>query len=958
MADKTKLFYNLKKDEDNQFDYLLSYIEGNEVKTDKIHFDDYFVVQKTPEVEKEVMSDRNKAVIKNVKIEKMNNKDYYKIYLNLPLSYKPTPDEEDLHKQVKNFVYYNIAKKFKAYEYDVYPAIIKIIYENKIQFLKEDTKVEEVPYCVFDIETQTSGSEFPRPENNFIFYIGARGVNAEGKSVTFYKSVADYTDKQEEYGTIGENQMLIDFLKFLDENKFVILSGYNIYNFDLYFIDERLKLHGLKFAFNGDEIYLNRNPNRPDGTQRHPLVKFQNPQYKQYVSKNGRIVIFDIFYYMFRTPTDRQNIKYKYGLVSLKNVSDYFGVLKKKERVLIEGTQIYPEFLKNPKHMTQYLVDDVESTHSLYVRFFPIMLFISNYSNIELSSVFDASSTQILERALYKNMKKKDLYIFPKSNKSYSEAEIRSFGGGMSKLHATGYYRNVIKTDFSSLYPSIMLDWNIKPEDDENNVFIDTLRGLYTERIGYKKEAKKLDAKENKTEEDKIKVSNYKNYSAALKILINSAYGLLGYRSWQDKSKPGSRFSNITAATQVTAIGRNMITSVEDVLLKNGYTLIETDTDGVDFTDLNINSKSELKENVVKLVNEINKSFKDLGKTFASLDIESLDDGMISMKKKNYITFDINPDGSLDISSHGSTLVDSRKPRIIKETVANIIQYMIEAPSLEAVMKKFNFFFISSPLKKEKDFITYCNKFEPSDFFYNINVKEKSSYKNEKLDIEQKVLLDKYIKKYGIEPTADLQLQYFKSTEGVKAREKDELSENFDRNLLDYRTYLKEIKKVFITLLLYMYNLQLVKDTNVTFMKKDNKVLIKDTNVSNPYTDDAVFDKNWYKKIFVDLADEKRHDVVTTINNHKIVGDNGSFFRPLLKNLVYPPSALYKTFLDKTVKDLSEDRIKKLKIYYYGNEYSKLKDNSEEKIMIQKDLSDDELYLFDTSLFEEYFKKD
>jgi len=949
-----KLFYNMQKNKDDPKKFFVSYIENGEVKTDSIDYNDYFVIQKTQEAEKHL--ERMSPYIVSKKEEISNGKEYVKVYLKYPMAYRPTGEEGDAVNDMRKMIY-SLANNFNVYEYDVYPDIIKMIYEHGIEFLSKETKINDLPYCVFDIETQTTDKQFSTPKSNFVFYIGARGVNIKGEPVKFYKSVADYTEKQEEYETVGEKAMLIDFLKFLDENKFVIISGYNIYNFDIYFIAERLKKYGIPFEFNEDEIFQNINKYREDGTQRHPMVKFQNPQYRQYISKKGRIVFFDIFYYMFRVPSERTAIKYKYGLVSLKNVCDFYNVLKKENRVLIPGAEIYNEFIKNPKYMKQYLIDDVEGTHALYEKFFPIMIFFSWYANIELGYVMDASQTQILERSLYKNMKKKHLFIFPKSRKAYTSDEIKHFGGGNVKLNASGYYTNVIKIDYSSLYPSIMLDWDIKPENDKEGIFTETLRGLYTERIHFKREAKRIASLPEKTKEDEATVVNYQNYSAALKIIINSAYGLLGYADWRDKTMPGSRFSNILAASRVTEIGRNMVTTVENVCLKKGLLIIETDTDGIIVTDPTLKTKEEVYNKIQAFTNELNAAFKKMGKKFVAIDLESVDSGMISIKKKNYILFDKENDNKISISPHGSTIVDSSKAPIIKTTIQNILDYIIDAPSMESLFKKFNFLFISSPLKKENDFIYYCNKFKPEDFFYTMNIKEKAQYKSEKDDIAQKVLMRKYIEYYKREITADIQPQYYITTSGLKTRDKVEIAENFDRTKLDYRHYLKEIKQVLITLILNIYNTTLARDANIKYDELKNKIEIKNNKVVNPYSDDAVFDKNWYKKIFAKITDEKKHKVIVNVYNHKIVGlGEKSFFRPILVSLLSPPSPVYKEYLDRYMSELKEEKTNKLRELYYNKRYKSLEDGSQEKKFIQVELTDDELFLFDSGLIEEYIK--
>ena len=954
------MIYNISPVKNSPGQYIACEIKDSNVNQIPITFKDYFYIEANKNTLTVVSQAKQNELVQSFDKIEYKGKEFYKVYLTSFINGKINGDGYSLQKDVKNFVYNTMKMGYKMYEHDIYPEVVKVIYENNIKFLKPDVSINDLPYIVFDIEVQGENKVFPHPSRNFVFYIGARGVNSSGKPVTFYKSVADYTENQNEYGTVGEREMLKDFIKFLNDNKFVIISGYNIYNFDLWFINERMKLYNIPFVVNGDLIYQEINPEREDGTFRHTLIKFQNPQYRKFVSKNGSILFFDIFYYMFRTPIERGAIKYKYGTVSLKNVSDYFGVLKKKERVIIEGTQIYNEFLKNPKYMTQYLIDDVESTHSLYVKFMPIMLFLSYYVNQELSTIFDASQTQILERGLYKEMKEDKQLIFPKRTKEYTEEEIRNYGGGNTKLHAIGYYKNITKFDYTSLYPSIMIAWNIKPEMDESNIFIKTLQGLYDKRVHYKMEAKKLQAKQHRgeklTEEEERNLSNFTNYSSALKIIINSAYGLLGYRMHNNQRLPASRFSDIKASSKVTSIGRNLITSIEDILLKRGLLLIETDTDGIMLTSKDFKDEKEVVPFSEKLIKEFNDKFKELQKPQLALDLEKTATGIISIKMKNYVLFD-KKGNEYDITPHGSTILDFRKPMIVKKTLEDFIDEIIKAPPMEELLKKFSFLYIASPLENDKhDFINYCRKFKKEDFLYNMVAKEMSSYKSDNEDILQKALVRQYNEYYGKAPMADTEIQYYVTSFGNKTKDKVELAENFDFGKIDFADYLKQIKKIMITLILDVYDTQLKTDVNIKYNEEKNKIEFKKMSGTNPYSDDAIFNKNWFADIFTNLNSKEKNKVLTTIYNHQIVGENGkNFFRPKLKDLLYPVSQTYQEYLDKYIENLKgTGRIEKLKEYYYFKKYKDLPNDSQEKLAIKQELSDDELFLFDTGLIENY----
>jgi DNA polymerase elongation subunit (family B) len=141
-------------------------------------------------------------------------------------------------------------------------------------------------------------------------------------------------------------------------------------------------------------------------------------------------------------------------------------------------------------------------------------------------------------------------------------------GAGLH-LFATGVARRIVKADVASLYPSLMREYRIGPRRDRLGVLLALVDRLVDQRLAAKAQGKAAapGSPERHSQEA---------LSAAMKLVINSAYGYL--------AAPGlTRFSDVHAANEVTRRGREVLGLLCEELARRGVTLLEADTDGVYF---------------------------------------------------------------------------------------------------------------------------------------------------------------------------------------------------------------------------------------------------------------------------------------------------------------------------------------------------------------------------------------
>lgn len=144
--------------------------------------------------------------------------------------------------------------------------------------------------------------------------------------------------------------------------------------------------------------------------------------------------------------------------------------------------------------------------------------------------------------------------------------------GGVVLASRPGLYRNVVVFDFKSLYPSIIRTFRVDPmglafphEDPiegfdgasfarERHILPGLIEDLWRQR-------------------DAAKRANDKPRSTAIKILMNSFYGVLG--------TPGCRFFDPRLASSITRRGHAIIRETRDRLIADGYPVIYGDTDSL-----------------------------------------------------------------------------------------------------------------------------------------------------------------------------------------------------------------------------------------------------------------------------------------------------------------------------------------------------------------------------------------
>ncbi len=148
---------------------------------------------------------------------------------------------------------------------------------------------------------------------------------------------------------------------------------------------------------------------------------------------------------------------------------------------------------------------------------------------------------------------------------------IRADKGGMIYQPLIGVHEHVAQIDFASMYPSIMVNFNISPEkkgpalsgatigSEVEGLIPQTLRPLLEKRLALKRRLAELDPRD-------CRAKSLKARAAALKWLLVVCFGYLGYKN--------ARFGKIESHEAVTSISRELLLQAKETAEELGFTVL------------------------------------------------------------------------------------------------------------------------------------------------------------------------------------------------------------------------------------------------------------------------------------------------------------------------------------------------------------------------------------------------
>lgn len=466
------------------------------------------------------------------------------------------------------------------------------------------------------------------PNVNAISQIGIRTNKGFEKIITIEGEGKEKLD--------NEFEAICEFFQIIKELQPDIISGHNTENFDWNFIDVRLSIRGItmgdftkKYFRKGvfkkkkqqvlklggemeyyyptvmwgtnltDSLFAVRRAQAIDSNMKSATLKYVT-KYSNIAKKNRVYVPGKIINntwedtslsYLFNDDNGHwlhfDDDLYNQTYVNENGETTLRYVHNEDDKTIIDNKTNEKFIITSGRYIVQrYLMDDLWETDKIEMRYNQSNYLVGKMLPVSYEKVCTMGTAAIWKYIMLAWSYENGLAI-PRL------VEKVPFVGGLSRLLSVGYVSDVVKLDFNSLYPSILLTFNIKNEVDIMDVLLIMLEYILSKREYYKELKGKYGSEADSLKEklltltDNVEIEATKNaisnakqlksrndkMQLPLKILGNSYFGGCSSGTpfpWTDTDCKG--------AEQTTCTGRQMLRLMISHFTNIGYTPIVGDS--------------------------------------------------------------------------------------------------------------------------------------------------------------------------------------------------------------------------------------------------------------------------------------------------------------------------------------------------------------------------------------------
>ena len=478
------------------------------------------------------------------------------------------------YRDVTNMEVYGNTRYLYQYIAEEYPA-------DQVQFDPKQIRVFNV-----DIETAAENG-FPDIEtaDQEILAISLKDSHT-GRIIVFGARPFDNKDPQVDYLHFRtENGMLQAFLEYWIENYPDVITGWNVQLFDIPYIAGRID------RVLGDRYTRFLSPWRLI-SRREIYIKGR----KQIAYDLPGIATLD-YLELYRKFTYSNQESYKL---------DYICSVELGEKKLDHSEyDTFKEFYQNDwQKFIEYNIHDVRLVDKLdnKMKLLDLAFTMAYDAKVNYEDVF--SQVRMWDNYIYVELLKRKIAIPPKKE---SATKTEKYAGAYVKEPIPGMYDWVVSFDLNSLYPHLIMQYNISPETlqdtrhpsatvdkildkqvdidgqfavcangaqyrkDIHGFLPQMMQKMYDERVVFKKKmiAAKKEYEKNPSVELTNEISRCNNIQMAKKISLNSAYGAIGNEHF--------RYYKLANAEAITLSGQVSIRWIENKMNSYLNKLLSTD---------------------------------------------------------------------------------------------------------------------------------------------------------------------------------------------------------------------------------------------------------------------------------------------------------------------------------------------------------------------------------------------
>jgi len=387
----------------------------------------------------------------------------------------------------------------------------------------------------------------PKPDRNPVIMISTASNHHEQRQ---FLAGEDRNDKP----------VLESFINYVESIDPDVVVGYGVNGQDWQYLTARCKKLGL-------HLRIDRAETEPHGSV------------YGHVSLNGRINL-DLADYADEFP----EVKVK----TLANLADYLDIMKIENRITVEDIDFADYWNAEVKResLKQFSMDNTRGIMGITEAILDFAMQLSSLVSLPLDHVGTAAAGFRVEWFLIKQTHKLGELVPRRVEQPY-----RPYAGGLVLKPKPGLHENIAVLDFKSMYPNIMIAYNLSPDTyvptkepeppggaytapEVNHKFRKQPPGFYKEVLSYLigvRDEVRSEMKKLKPDSPEYRVLDARQ--KAVKVIANASYG---YAGWT-----GARWYMKPVAEAAAAWGRHTILTAIQMADKDDLKVVYGDTDSI-----------------------------------------------------------------------------------------------------------------------------------------------------------------------------------------------------------------------------------------------------------------------------------------------------------------------------------------------------------------------------------------